>query len=203
VPRALEHFTFGKIHSNPVRWRLEMFQSLLAPHQATLKSIEIGTLGLGYTPMNFLSFPKLEVLNLSQWVYRETPEVATASLLAPKLHTFIWNFTIIEPHSEPWTDIGEEQKKWLLKFAELAKESKSGLRKIRIVFHPDEHGGPRTREELAVCVTPWDLMDEARDKIRTWGIELDYDKPWTREECLRRIELEEKYHRGSEEGRNR
>jgi hypothetical protein len=31
LPRALEHFAFSKIHSCPVRWSLDMFQSLLAP----------------------------------------------------------------------------------------------------------------------------------------------------------------------------
>jgi hypothetical protein len=192
LPRALEHFTFGKIHSNPVRWRLDMFQWLLADHQTTLRNIEIGSLGLGYTPINFLEFPNLEILNLSHWVYKETPEVAAASILAPRLHTFIWDFRIIDQHSESWTDFGEEQKKWLLRFAELAIARKSALRKIKIMFYPDEFDGPRTREELAICVTPWDLMDEVKDKIKPLGIELEYNQCWTREECLQRLEWEEK-----------
>jgi hypothetical protein len=192
LPRALEHFAFVKIHSNPVRWRLDMFQWLLADHQTTLKSIEIGSLGLGYTPINFLEFPKLEILNLSHWVYKESPEVAAASILAPSLHTFIWDFRVNDQHSESWTDFGEEQKEWLLGFAELAIARKSALRKIQIVFCPDESDGPTTREELAICVTPWDLMDEARDKIEPLGIELMYNKCWTREECLQRFERDEK-----------
>jgi hypothetical protein len=191
LPRALEHFTFGKIHSNPVRWRLDMFQWLLSDHQTTLKSIEIGSLGLGHTPINFLEFPKLEILNLSHWVYRETPEIAAATILAPRLHTFIWDFRIIDQHSESWTDFGEEQKEWLLRFAELAIARKSALRKIKIVFFPDEFG-PKTREELAVCITPWDLMDEVKDKIRPLGIELEYNKCWSREECLQQLERDEK-----------
>lgn len=78
--------------------------------------------------------------------------MAAATLLAPRLHTFIWDFTIIDQHSESWTDIGDGQKEWLLKFAEIAAARKSALRKIEIVFCPDEWSGPRTREELAALV---------------------------------------------------
>jgi hypothetical protein len=61
----LTHFAFGKIHNCPVSWRLEMFQALLEPHQNTLQMVEIGAVGGAFTPINFLSFPKLEVLQLS------------------------------------------------------------------------------------------------------------------------------------------
>jgi hypothetical protein len=192
LPRALERFTFGKIHSNPFRWRLDMFQLLLANQRTTLKSIEIGCLGSYSNPINFLEFPKLEILNLSYWVYRQTPEMAADSLFAPNLHTFIWDFQIIDQHSESWSDFGKEQKEWLIKFAELAIARKSALRKIKIMFYPEGDDGPRTKEELAGCVTPWELMDEARNEISRLGIELVYNKGETREECLQRIEEEEK-----------
>jgi hypothetical protein len=201
LPRALERFAFGKIHWNPFHWRLDMFQLLLADHRTTLKSIEIGCLTSNNNPINFLEFPKLEILNLSHWVYRQTPEMAATSLLAPKLHTFIWDFRVIDQHSESWDDFGKEQKEWLIKFAKLATSRKSALRKIEIMFYPDACDDPRTKEELAVCVTPWELMDEVRNEISRLGIELVYNKGRTREECLQRIEEEEKWER-SESGEN-
>jgi hypothetical protein len=87
----------------------------------------------------------------------------------------------------------------VLRFAELAVERKSKLRRIEIVFCPDEYQAPRSREELAVCVSPWDLMDEVGEKIRPLGIELAYNKCWSREECLERLEQEE---RRSESGKD-
>jgi len=194
LPKALEHFTFGGVRSSLVQWCPEMFQWLLADHQSTLKSIEIGCLGMRRSPINFMEYPKLQKLKLSHWVYFETAETAAASLLAPSLHTFIWDFQIYDQHSEQWTDFDEPQKKWLLRFAELAAARNSALRKIEIVFKPDvENYVPiTTRAELADCVTPWDLMDEVKAKIKPLGIELEYNQCWTREECLQRIERAEK-----------
>lgn len=193
LPKALSHFTFGKIHYSPATWSLTQFQTLLAPHQETLTHIEIGSLCAGYTPINFSSFPRLEVLRLSNWVYSATAEEAAFSLLAPRLHTFIWDFRVIDQHTESWDDFSAPQKEWVVRFAELAAERKSGLRRIKIVFCPDEYYGPKTREELEVCVTPWDLMDEARQKMEGLGIELTWNKCWSREKCLERLIREEEY----------
>ncbi len=35
-------------------------------------------------------------------------------------------------------------------------------------------------------------MEEVKEKIKPLGIELEYNKCWSREECLRNIELKEK-----------
>jgi hypothetical protein len=113
-------------------------------------------------------------------------------LLAPQLHTFIWDFRIIDQHTESWSDFSAPQQEWVLRFAELAKDRKSKLSRIEIVFCPDGFQSPRSREELAVCVSPWDLMDEVGEKIRPLGVELVYNKCWSREECLKRIEEDEK-----------
>jgi hypothetical protein len=142
LPKALFHFAFGKIGYSLVPWSLNQFQYLLAPHQDTLKSIEIGRLGSGYTPISFLQFSRLEILQLSHWEYRASPEEAAASLLAPRLHTFIWDFRIIDQHTKSWSDFSTPQQEWILRFAELAKERKSKLSKIEIVFHPHVYQGP-------------------------------------------------------------
>jgi hypothetical protein len=195
----LEHFAFEKIYANPVRWRLDMFQWLLADHKHTIKSLEFGSLSSEYTPINLLDFSNLETLNLSHWGYKETPEVAAATILAPRLHTFIWDFNTFDQDGASWSDFGKEQKEWLLKFAELAAEKKSALRRIQIVFCPVEYEGPQTREEIATCVSPWDLMNEVRDKIRPLGIELEYGVSWTREGGLQRNERDETFHMSGDE----
>jgi hypothetical protein len=173
---------------------LSFFQCL-HDHRDSLKSIEIEALGGDMGTISFLDFTNLETLNLSRWAFNISPEVARSTLLAPKLHTFIWHFTIRGWQNDSWRDFGQEQKNWIVKFAELATEEKSALRKIKIVFNPETPGewfGPGTREELRdwVCKwdCPWDLMDEARDAIRLRGISLSYNRLWTRQECLQRME---------------
>jgi hypothetical protein len=176
-----------------------MFQRLLADHQNTLKSIEIGSLpSVGFSPINFMEYPKLEKLHLSYWVYRETAEAAAASILAPKLHTFIWDFRIIDQHTESCSDFDEPQKEWLLKFAELAAARHSALKKIKIIFEPDTYDYITTREQLAACVTPWDRIEEVKAKIKPLGIELEYNEVWTREKCLQEIERAEKFEEESD-----
>ncbi len=183
LPKALQHFRFDKIHSNPVSWDLRLLQSLLHDQRASLKSIVIGALEREKRGISFLDFPELEILTLSRWVFDFSPEVASATLLAPKLHTFIWDFTIIDQHSESWSDFGPEQRDWILGFAERAIKRKSALRRIEIIFAPEHWSGPNTRELLKDRLSPWDLMDQVRDAIRP-DIGLSYSPNWSREECL-------------------
>jgi len=187
LPKRLHHFRFGKAHG-PIRWDLCMFQSLLEGHKASLKSVEIGHLESSKTSMTFVDFPLLETLNLSRWVFDLTPEMACSQFLAPNLHTFIWDFTIDDRPSENWKDFGPAQRDWLLKFAELAIAKKSSLRKIKIIFVPDEDSGPDTKEELESLICPWDLMDEVREALMPNGIELSYNECLTKQEYLEWIE---------------
>jgi hypothetical protein len=75
------------------------------------------------------------------------------------LHTFIWDFRVIDQQSESWEDFGVVQKEWLLKFCALGRERSSALKRIEILFSPDEWAGPKTKEELEGIVSPWELMD--------------------------------------------
>lgn len=45
------------------------------------------------TSLNFLDFPKLEKLHLSAFNFDMSPEIKCAALLAPNLHTLVWDFT--------------------------------------------------------------------------------------------------------------
>ncbi|CZR51719.1 uncharacterized protein PAC_01596 [Phialocephala subalpina] len=198
LPKALEHFRFGNGYSGQISWDLGHFQSLLQDHRSSLKGIEIGALGREKKDISFLNFPNLETLNLSCFVVSPSPEVACATLLGPKLHTFIWDFTVIDQSSESWIDFGQKQKDWILKFAELAIAQQSALRKIEIIFTPDRWSCPQTREQLRDWGWPWDLMDEVRDAIKP-DIELSYNKCWEKQECLDRIEERERNEREEKE----
>jgi hypothetical protein len=196
LPKALQHFEFGKVHSTPSTWwNLGHFQRLLHGHRESLRSIEIGALGREMININLLDFTKLETLNLSRWVFDFTPEIACATLLAPKLRTFIWDFTIEDQHSESWTSFGQEQRDWITTFAKLAVAQKSALRQIKIVFNPDEGSGPRTRDQLKDHPWPWDFMDQARDAMYP-DVKLSYNNLWDRQHFIDRIEaLEAEEHR--------
>lgn len=194
MPKALEHFRLRGGCSGQASWDLSLFPGLLYDHQTSLKSIEIGELGRGDKYINLLDFPNLETLKLSRYVFDLTPEAACATFLAPKLHTFIWDFTVLDQSSESWTDFGQKQKEWISKFAELAIAQKSMLRKIEIIFTPDQWSRPKTREQLRDWGWPWDLMDEVRDAIKP-DIQLSYNKCWEKQEILGRIEEEEQRER--------
>ncbi|RDW80378.1 hypothetical protein BP5796_05076 [Coleophoma crateriformis] len=176
LPKSLQHFRFGKVHHNPVFWELRSFQELLCSHRDSLVTVEIGAVGRrGGKGISFLKFPKLETLNISHWNFDFSPDIAAATLLAPNLHTFIWDFTIEDQHSESSSDFGEEQKLWVSRFAELAAAHKSALRKIVIIFNPDIYLESPIEEELDEIIQPWNLMAEAREVMKSTGIELSYD----------------------------
>ncbi|KAF8864566.1 hypothetical protein BDZ45DRAFT_15160 [Acephala macrosclerotiorum] len=198
LPKALEHFRFGGGYSDQASWDLSLFQGLLHDHRTSLKSIKIGALGREKKDINLLDFPNLETLKLSRFVFNLTPEAVCATLLGPKLHTFIWDFTVLDQSSESWTDFGQKQRDWILKFAELAIAQKSALQKIEIVFTPDQWSSPETRQQLRDWGWPWDLMDEVRDAIKP-DIELTYNKCWEKQDILGRIEEKERKERETKE----
>ncbi|RDW69256.1 hypothetical protein BP6252_08276 [Coleophoma cylindrospora] len=193
LPKSLQHFRFGTIHHNSVFWELQFFQELLCGHRDSLVNVEIGAVGRrGGEHISFLEFPKLVTLDISYWNFDFSPEVAAATLLAPNLHTFIWNFTIEDQHNETSSDFGEEQKLWVSRFAELAAAHESALRKIVIIFNPDIYLGSPTEEELDEIIKPWTLMAEAAEVMKSTGIELSYDNKPAIQLCQQYREQQER-----------
>jgi hypothetical protein len=121
----------------------------------------------------------------------------------PKLHTFIWDYHHItgDSLSERWQEFGQPEKGWNIKFGQLAAAQKSALRHIKIIFTPLRWSAPLTRQELTDWAYPWDLMDEAAEKLRPLGIDLSYNKKPKEEadEIVRKIKweiLDEQYQEG-------
>jgi hypothetical protein len=173
--KNLEHFTFSRIHWNRAHWDLGTFESLLAPYRSSLKSVSINSLTSGgQKTIDVSSFTELYTLTLSHWQLECTPELASSMLLAPKLHTFIWDFGAYDQHSESWSDFGQVQVDWILKFAELAAAKKSMLKTIEIMFIPHPGSAPSTREEHEAVGNPWDRMAALVPAMRLLGIKLRY-----------------------------
>jgi hypothetical protein len=190
-PKLIQHFTFRRIHFNRAHWDLDIMQSLLSPYKSTLKTIAIGSLsGRAAGSINVSSFHELITLNLSRWQLDCTPEIACATLLAPKLHTFVWDFGIYDQHSEGWGHFAQPQADWILKFAQLAAARKSTLRIIEILFTPDQWSAPSTREQYEAVGYPWDRMDDLKISMKPLRIELKYSPgpSHTKEEVEKRIE---------------
>jgi hypothetical protein len=174
LSKELKHFQFDGVGCIG-NWSLNTFSWLLEDHRETLKSIKISGVQRDYGDLSFLDFTNLETLNISRWVIDFTPEVACSKFLAPRLHTFVWDFATWDQHNEQWHDFGTDQKEWIVKFGEVAAAQKSALRRIKIVFTPDRFSCPWPREELMEVVFPWKLMDEAAEILRPLGIQLSWN----------------------------
>jgi hypothetical protein len=154
-------------------------QSLLSPYRSSLKTIEIGDLDGGYDGMMDLTlFRELTVLNLySDLLDNLSSDNASATLLAPKLHTLILDFTSYDDvyQRTSWEAFHEPQARWILEFAQLAAARTSALRKIKIIFDPVTSIGPCNRDEFELSGYPWDRMDDIKIKLKPLGIDLTYE----------------------------
>jgi hypothetical protein len=190
-PKKIENLSFGRILWNTEHWDLETFEQLLEPYRSSLKNISIGHLltGGGKT-INLTSFTELSTLTLTRTQLDCTPEVASSTLLAPKLHAFTLDFGHYGTRGQEWANFGQEQVEWFLKFAELAAAQKSALKTIAIVFNPAEWSAPSSREGFEAVGYPWDRMDDLKAKLRPLGIDFKYSPmpTYTKEEVKSKIE---------------
>jgi hypothetical protein len=173
-PKHLEHFTFGNTYSNHGHWELSMFESLLAPHRFSLKSITIGSSPIGRGRINVTGFPELTSLELSHWGWHCSPEQAILTILAPKLKEFTWNFDSYDSHIKSWYHFAQPQVDWVLTFAKLASAQRSALKEFVIRFQQDEWAAPHSREEYEAVRYPWDRMDQLALALEPLGIILSY-----------------------------
>jgi hypothetical protein len=184
-PKHLTHFRFGSFYGNRFYFDLPMLHTMLLPHRATLKVIDIGYVSRQGTARSAhfraCDFPALEILRLSRRQMEVdltfTPEQEEALLGGPALKIFGWDFSIYDQHNEHWTDFGAPEQCWLSNFAKAAIKKKKPLSKIEIQFSPDDPSWTSSEAEIAAGVYPWDLMDKIRDEIRPAGLTLVYNGP--------------------------
>ncbi len=184
-PKALEHFEFTGLYSTSFYWDFHTLELALVTHGDSLKTLRLGSLRRGGQEfLDMAKFPHVEFLHVSAYVLTCSPEMACSKLLAARVRTFVWDFTIEDQHSESWTEFGPVRAQWLHRFACLAIAHKTSLRRIRIVFNPDYWD-----ERADGLEYPWDLMDLIRDAIKPQGIDLSYSEPRiSRKEFLRKVE---------------
>jgi hypothetical protein len=166
---------------------LRMLGSLLSIHRETLQTLDIGYLTQSTTAMIDVStFPNLRYLKLSRWSFPQALEFSEAEaqlLLAPRLKTFGWDFSIMDQHSEEWTDFGKREEQWLKDFGIFSSSYKSQLQKIEITFRPANWSTTKADGY------PWERMDSVREHIRQVGVALEYNLPEvTKERWLEYVE---------------
>lgn len=153
-----------------------MFYDMLSIHRNTLRILDIGYLSYAGRGGSFRAcdFPNLESLCLSRWQMSQAldrPTLDASLLLGPRLRSFGWDFTIMDQHSETWTDFGPTEATWLRGLTEAALAMQASLSNVRVKFTPDVSSG---FEEDGY---PWDRMDVIREEMRPRGIALEYNAP--------------------------
>lgn len=92
-------------------------------------------------------------------------------LLAPKLHTFIWDFQF---GSDSWPDFAQPQCDWILDFAKQSLAKLSALRTIENRFSLEEPSMPKIWEHDKEAGYPWDRLEELRCKMQLLRISLKH-----------------------------
>ena len=175
-PKEIFHFKFGSFYNNRHYMDLPMLHSMLSIHRDTLKTLAIGYLSRSDHKALFkaVDFPNLEGLELSRWQMSkalESPASDADLLLAPKLKTFKWDFSIYDQHSEAWTDFGDTEENWLRGFLKAAISRKTMLKEVNVTFNPDDW---EVKEEFGY---PWDRMDAICEEFQPFGVKLRYSEP--------------------------
>jgi hypothetical protein len=165
-------------NSGTVNWAFGSFETILANHKDSLKTIRLGRLGPTYEgTFDISGFTKLETLQVSAYSISPSAELAASTLLDTNLQTLVLDYTITrDERTEGFENFQEEQALWVLTFAEIALAKSSSLVNIKIQFNPDVLAF-RNNWRITDVQYPWDMMDEVSDAIGPLGICLSYNKP--------------------------
>lgn len=150
-----------------------MISSIIAPHKTTLRSITVGSLHeKSLVGFDLTGFENLTHISLSTWATGSTTGDET-NLLAPRLTTFRWVFTVEDQHSESLFCFGEAQEHWLRSFIAAAIAWKLPLENIYIQYAPEGYYLPQDRPVMY----PWDRMKNIATDIQDEGINLSWTPP--------------------------
>jgi hypothetical protein len=161
--------------------------------------------------LDFSEFPSLEDLSMSAYntIQFETPSVTLRKLAAPKLQRFTVDFFKETQYLEGRSHFGEEQVRWMQEFASLKRKEFpfSRLDKVVIVFNLDEWHEPewfrwenvwrfnpwsiargsKEVNDVRYPTWPWEHLQQARECIARYGLDLQYESKWTKEEWDREV----------------
>ena len=214
-PRALEHFRYDE-HNQVDDYDFQMtdfglgfFGTALRPQLASLKTLRLCyffTYEVG-RPLDMADFRNLETLHthLENFQHR-SPESVASEILAPKLHTIIFDAQPTIMHTGLFDNLDRIAGDLFVPIAECARERQTALKEIRVRLCADHrvaisHGSFNIRR-INEC---FDKLEEVRQLLEQMGIKISYLDGPSREDCQayhERLESgEEKIYEPKEQGR--
>lgn len=198
-PKALQHFSFKDTDASHNQFHLTELGPTIALHKQSLRSIELVSLfSRVKSCIDLMDYPQLESLTISAWDIDCSNEEAASKLLAPRLKSFIWSFSMLSQSTASVKDFNDGRADWLRCFIALAVERKSALRKVHLDFTPDWYPGD---EEVnsGVLDYPWDRMVVIAREFGPHGVNVSWNTPpMTKEEMKSQIEEDRKRRREEE-----
>ncbi|KAI1660433.1 hypothetical protein F4813DRAFT_349953 [Daldinia decipiens] len=176
-PKRLRSFTLGHSFYDDDQdyMDLTMLGSWLSVHIETLEEIDIGPLspsGKGNI-FDLTQYRELKSLGLSRYLFSDDLESCESDanlILAPGLEEFYWYFALSNGFfREPWNAFGEREERWLQKLVDVAVSKSSPLKRICVIFKPDQGYATET--------WPWDHLVRLKEYCRQFGITLHYSRP--------------------------
>lgn len=157
-----------------------MVRVMLLPHRGTLERIDIGS--QRHTDLESVQlldvsdFPKLKRLGLSR---RQMPKdlvfcaADSSLLLAPKLRTFEWDFSVKDCYGlEASHCFGEMEENWLREFLRMAIKKKAALKNVVVGFGTESWSSPIGNDGT------WDRLESLKNEFHPLGVTVTYTNPW-------------------------
>jgi hypothetical protein len=177
-PAALERFTLYGLswgRAGTYDWYdSTAMEAILRTQRHSLRHIYLGALKRDTYFPSLSDFPNLEELWLLACNFPSLPKQAAERLTNERLRILSINYNFEREDQVPIQNFGTEQARYLQSFAFYVSSLKVPLRTICIKFSPcPNYAGNR----LYDSAYPWDLMDELREGVKQYGIEIFYDSP--------------------------
>ena len=188
-PRALEHFHFDEFDERA--WELTdfgmmFFSAALRPQRASLKTLRLSYLcaDMSEDYLEVAGFSALETLRVHlDNITDNAPERAPPRLLAPKLHTVIFDAYATDMQSGVFDVLHQSAITWFVKFAECAQAQQSALKEIEIDFSTSHLAAVSNRslpiEHINKCL---DMMEDVQQQLEQISIKISYPESLSRED---------------------
>jgi F-box-like len=177
-PAALERFTLYGLSCSVARtydwYDFTAMEAILRTQRHSLRNICLGALKRDTCFPRLSDFPNLEEIWLSAYNFPSSPKEAAERLANERLRILSIDCDFEREDSVPIQNFGIEQVRYIQSLAFYASSLKVPLCTICIKFSPcPDYTGNRIYDGAY----PWDLMDELREGVKQYGIEISYNSP--------------------------
>jgi hypothetical protein len=177
-PAALERFTLYGLSWSRARtydwYDSTAMETILRTQRHSLRSIYLGALKRDTYFPSLSDFPNLEELWLFACNFPSSPKQVTERLTNERLRILSVDYNFEREDQVPIQNFGTGQARYLQSFAFYVSSLTVPLRIICIKFSPcPDYAGTRFYDGAY----PWDLMDELREEVKQYGIEIFCDSP--------------------------